>query len=322
MKKIADDIKNNSFNSLYLLYGEEKYILKLYLNKLLKALDAVDDSMNFTRFEGKQTAEKDIIEIGDTLPFFADRRVILIENSGYFKEKCERLPEYLKSIPEYLTIIFSEEEIDKRGRLYKAAAKQGCVCEFKTLSEAELSKMVAAELARSKKKIRKSTVEMFLSGAGTDFGFIACELEKLIAYSAEREEITEDDIAKICSPKIENRVFDMISDLAAGKKESAIRIYQDLILLKEPPMKMLALMERQYRIMLDMRQLLSKGMGENLIAETMGIHPYAVKKNMAIVRKYSEGELRGLLERIVGFDEDVKSGRISDRLAVEFALIG
>lgn len=321
MKRIIEDIKSGQFRRAYVLYGDEKYLLKAYLKRLLEALGASDYNLNYTRFENKQASENDLIEICDTMPFLSDRRIVVLEDSGLFKEKNEKLAEYFNDLPEYLTVIFVNPDMDKRSRLYKSVSKYNGVIEFRTQDESYITNWILSEIKNSGKKIRRSTLEMFLSGCGTDLGFISCELEKLISYSGEREEITSEDIKQVCSPQIENRIFDMISDMASGKRKEALEKYNELILLKEPPMKMLALMERQFRQLLDIRQLLAKGQGEKLIAETLGLHPYAVKKNMPLARKYSENEIRDVLEEMVSYDEDVKSGRMNDRIAVELMLM-
>lgn len=321
MSKITEDIKTGEFRQVYLIYGEERYMCRLYLSKLLQALECSDDSMNYTKFEGKQSSEDAIIEICETLPFFADRRVVLIEDTGLLREKSEKLADYFKELPEYLTVIFAEKEVDKRGRLYKAVAKYDRVEEFKLLEEKDIINWVLVELKKSGKKIKKSTLELFLNGTGEDLNFISCELEKLIAYTGEREEITADDISQVCSVRIDNKIFDMISDMAAGKRSDALKNYYDLILLKESPMKMLVLMERQFRQLLCIKQLSLKGQGERLIADNLKLHPFAVKKNMPLARKYSESELEEMLEKLVSSEEDIKSGRINERLAVELMLI-
>lgn len=321
MSKITEDIKTGEFRQAYLLYGEERYMCRAYLSRLLKALECSDDSMNYTKFEGKQASEDNIIEICETLPFFADRRVVLIEDTGLLKDKSDKLADYFKELPEYLTVIFSEKEIDKRNRLYKAVAKYERVEEFKLLEEKDIVNWILVELKKSGKKIKKSTLELFLNGTGEDMNFISCELEKLIAYTGEREEITADDINQVCSVRIENKIFDMISDMAAGKRSSALKNYNDLILLKESPMKMLVLMERQFRQLLHIKQMSIKGQGERLIADTLKLHPFVVKKNMPLARKYSESELTAMLERLAASEEDIKSGRLNERLAVELMLL-
>lgn len=319
-EKIDEDIKNGEFKSVYLLYGEEKFMRAGYLKKLLAALEVSDDSMNYTRFEGKVNVN-DIIGICDTMPFFADRRVVVVDDSALFKSKNDDLAAYLEKLPEYVVLIFNEQEADARLRLYKAAASAGRAIEFSALDENDISARVVSELKRNGKKIRKTTFDYFYSGTGSDMSFIFNELEKLICYACDRDEITINDVNAVCSVQIENRIFEMIDDVSEGKRGEALKIYHDLILLKEPPMKILALIERQFKRLLEIRQLMDGGAGAQLIADTLGMRPFVVKKNLPAARKYSERELRGFLEEAAGLDEDVKSGRINDRIAVELLLM-
>ena len=86
MKTIDNDIKAGEFKKVYLLYGEERYLIRQYRDKLIKAMVKENDTMNFSSFEGDGISQKEIIDLAETLPFFADRRVILIEDAGIFKK--------------------------------------------------------------------------------------------------------------------------------------------------------------------------------------------------------------------------------------------
>ena len=101
------------------------------------------------------------------MPFFAERRVILLENTGFFKNKTEKLADYLSSLPEYLVMIFTEEEVDKRGRMYKAAQKSGRVAEFAAQSQDTLMRWILGILKKEGRKITRADMELFLEKTGT-----------------------------------------------------------------------------------------------------------------------------------------------------------
>ena len=125
MKTIDNDIKTGQLKQVYLLYGEEQYLIRQYRDKLKKAMVAEDDTMNFSSFEGNDINQKEIIDLAETLPFFADRRMILIEDSGLFKKSAEELADYMASVPETTCFVFVEKEIDKKTKMYKAVNKIG-----------------------------------------------------------------------------------------------------------------------------------------------------------------------------------------------------
>ena len=153
MKTIDEDIRNGQFQSVYLLCGEEAYLKKQYKDKLKRAMADPDDSMNFSAYEGKGINPKEVIDLAETLPFFADRRVILIENSGFFKNSCEELAEYMPQVPETTHFIFVEDEIDKRSKLYKAVKNAGKIVEFTSQTEELLTRWVLTRIKKEGKNL-------------------------------------------------------------------------------------------------------------------------------------------------------------------------
>ena len=127
LKNIQEDIKSGKFKQVYLLYGEEAYLKQQYKRNLVKALNPDDDTMNFARYEGKCIDIRELISLFDTMPFFADRRTVLLEDTGFFKNKCEELADYMKNLPDYLYLVFCESEVDKRSRMYKAVKACGSI---------------------------------------------------------------------------------------------------------------------------------------------------------------------------------------------------
>ena len=117
MKTIDNDIKAEDFKKVYLLYGQERYLIKQYRDKLIKAMVSEGDSMNFSSFEGDGINQKEIIDLAETLPFFADRRVILIEDAGIFSKAGDELGEYLKDSPESTHFIFEIGRASCRERV-------------------------------------------------------------------------------------------------------------------------------------------------------------------------------------------------------------
>ncbi len=94
LKRINDDIKQNTFARVYLLYGPESYLRLFYTDKLCSAVLPESDTMNRALFEGDKTKESDIIDFAETIPFFAEHRLIRVKDSGFFKGSCELLPDY------------------------------------------------------------------------------------------------------------------------------------------------------------------------------------------------------------------------------------
>lgn len=155
MKTIDNDIKTGQFKQIYLLYGEEQYLIRQYRDKLKHALAADDDTMNFSAFSGSDINQKEIIDLAETLPFFADRRLILIEDSGLFKKSAEELADYMSFIPETTYFVFAEKEIDKKTKMYKQVKKNGSIVEFPRQNETTLSRWIEGRIRRNGKILQE-----------------------------------------------------------------------------------------------------------------------------------------------------------------------
>ena len=117
VKNLQEDIKTGKFKNAYLLFGEEAYLKIQYKEKLIHALNPDDDTMNFTKYEGKGIEVREMIDLCETMPFFADKRLVIMENTGFLKSSNDELADYIKHIPDYLVIVMVEKDVDKRNKV-------------------------------------------------------------------------------------------------------------------------------------------------------------------------------------------------------------
>lgn len=321
MQRINNDIKSGNFQPVYLLYGEERYLIKQYKDKLKNALCAPDDTMNSHFYEGKGISAGEIIDLAETMPFFADRKVIFLENSGFLKSSGEQLAEYIAEQNETTVLVFAETEVDKRSKLFKAIQAKGCAVEFAQQDENTLKRWIAGILSREGKKITESTVNLFLSKTGTDMENIHGELEKLICYCMDREIISAEDVEIICTTRITNHVFDMVDAIADKKQARALQLYYDLLALKEPPMRILALIARQCNLLLQTKAMRNKGYNNKDMAATLGVPAFAVGKYTAQAGKFKTATLKSAVRKCVEADHAVKSGKLNDVMSVEILIM-
>ena len=321
MKNLNEDIKTGQLKNVYLLYGEEAYLKKQYKEKLVGAIVPPGDTMNYACYEGKGTNPAELIDLAETMPFFAERRLIVVEDSGFFKNAAPDLADYIKNMPDTACFLFVETEVDKRGKLYKAVKAKGRVAELGRQDEKTLLYWIAANVKREGKQIRESTARYLIARAGDDMENLSHELEKLFAYTLGRAEITVSDIEDICTVQITNRIFDMVEAVALRKQKKALDYYYDLLALKEPPMRILYLLSRQFKLLLHVKDLQKKGYDKAAVAKTAGLHPFAAGKYMQQCRNFSEDELRSIMEDAADTEELVKTGRLSDRMSVELFIV-
>lgn len=320
MKQLNEDIKTGQFKKVYLLWGEEAYLRRQYRDRLRSAL-AGDDTMNCHYFEGKEADPREMIDLAETLPFLAERRVIVVENSGLFRKGGEELAVYMTSVPETACFIFAETEVDKRSRLYKAVKANGRVTEFPVQDENTLRRWITGLSAKEGKGITDQTVRYFLEKTGSDMSNIRTELEKLFCYTMERKTITEADVDAVCSRQVSNQIFDMVNAIADKKQERALNLYYDLLALKEPPMRILFLIARQFNLLMQVKECRKKGYDNRTIAGKTGLRDFIVGKYASQASRFEMDALKEAVNACVETEESVKTGRLNDVMSVELLII-
>lgn len=318
--KLDNDIASRRFARVYLLYGEESYLRGYYAKELCNAIVPETDNMNRLQQVGANASEEEIIEFSETLPFLSDYRLVFVKDSGFFKAQTERLPKYLQDIPDSSVLVFSESEIDKRNKLFKAVQKLGKVEEFAPQTESYLTDWAGGIFAQAGFQSERQDVSRLVSAVGTDMGRLLCEVDKVIFFCTGKTRICWDDMQAVIVPLTENRIFDMVEAAVCGDKKKALEYYADLLALKEPPMRILYLIARQYSQLMTVRVLLDDGCPD--IAQKSGLHPYAVKKLSAMARQFTRRELEKAVRSCIDLEELVKTGRLADKLSVELALLG
>lgn len=320
MKNLSQDLKDGTFRRVYLLFGDEPFLVASYKKRLREALTG-GDAMNYNYFEGKGPDVREIISLAETMPFFADRRLILIDGSGFFKSAApDELVDYMERIPETACLVFCESEVDKRNRLYKKVKELGRAVEMSRQSRDELAKWTAGLLARDGRKITRATMDYFLDRTGDDMEQIRTEAEKLVCYTMGRETVTKADIDAVGTVHVTNRIFEMVSAIVAGDRKKALDLYEDLLALKEPPMRILFLIARQFNQLLQVKELMAAGNDKSAIASKVKVPPFAAGRLMSQARAFSRDRILGCVERCVELEEDAKTGKLNERLAVELLI--
>ena len=323
MKSIDNDIKSGQLKQVYLLYGEETYLIRQYRDKLKKVMVSDEDTMNFSAFSGEDINPKEIIDLAETLPFFADRRVILMEDSGLFKKSGigDEIAEYLPEMPETTFFIFVEEAVDKRTKIFKALGKKGSTVEFKKQTDDVLARWVGGRIRKEGKGMTQAAYNLFISKTGTDMENIDKELEKLICYCLDKEMIEVTDVEAVTTEQIQNKVFDMVDAIAGHQQKRALDLYYDLLALKEPAMRIMFLITQQFQRMMVVKSMSNQGFGNKDIATKAGCPEWAVRKYQGQCRSFTMEQLKQAIKDGVDYEEAVKTGRMNDQMAVELFIV-
>ena len=147
------------------------------------------------------------------------------------------------------------------------------------------------------------------------------ELEKLISYVYGKEGSTREDVEAICTVRTENKIFDMINAIAEKKQKRALELYYDLLALKEPAMRIMYLITRQFQILMVVKSMSSRGFGSEEIAQKAGCPKWALRKYQGQCRNFTIDQLKQAVKDGADFETAVKTGQMNDQMAVELFIV-
>ena len=323
MKNIQAELKKG-ISRLYLLYGDEPYLINKNAEILREAIVGGDTTgMNETVIEGKAAMPDVIANAMNTLPFFNDRRLVILKNTGLFaagrKDDTEKTTKLIRDIPETTVLVFQENDVDKRLKLFKAAETAGTVFVCGTPSESELVKWIQALSEENGKTIDGATAAYLLRVVNGGMDEVRLELMKLISYSEEK--LDKREIDEICTKSPESQVFDLVRAVGNKRPAVAVDILSNLVLLKESPVMVIALIARQLRMLIQCGALLEEKRSAAEISSALGLRDFIAREYIAQCRSFSTEQLRQAIFELLETDYSIKSGRMEDKTAVELWII-
>lgn len=351
---LRKDIGDKTFRKVYLLFGDEDYLVRQYRNELIHAVIGSEDSMNLNIHRSESLDWSVIQDEIMSMPFFAEHRMVVLEDTRLFMSRkaakdaeaadsgessgdedlAAQVAAFIPKIPDSTVVLFVEQpdekkaggkkgriSVDKRGKLYKAVSKTGLAAEFGSMDTQSLSRWVAGRLAGEKIRITSGAMERFLQMTGNDMSHINTETQKLISYAGEGGVIHLNDVEAITSEILEGRVFRMIDLIARHECAAALSLYSDLLQLRESPGMIFALIMKQYDRMMLAKDIMERGGGIPQIMSELKLADWQARQLMGQARYYTLEQVRNLTEECIRIRQLVQSGRMEEQLATELVII-
>lgn len=334
--EVLQQIKLGKILPVYLLYGEEAYLMRHLEKQIIDALLTPDErEMNLTVLD-HDPETKELVNLIETVPFMGGKNVIVIRGTALFKSRGgpgepgaadidEQLLATLDNMPEYSHVVFSStDKADKRRKIYKTVEKNGAAVELAPLKAGEIRPWLSARLAEKGKKMDSDAVEYLMGVISVmqqiSLGFLESEIEKLSLYTGERNTITYDDLTAVFSSMPEVSVFAMIDALSQKHTVKALELINQQLAAGEHPLRLLALLSRQVRMLWQAKEMHSIGHDGRRIAAMLGVPPFVGEKMIRQSKNFTADRLKNALLALANADYDYKSGH-ADNIVLENIII-
>ena len=332
IENLEKELNNKELKSLYLFFGEEKYIIETNTKKIKNIFGETIKGINYVLID--ETNVGTIISEIETPSFGYNKKLIIAKNTGLLKKEtkrknneitnikenlCKYLSENLDLIKQSIILIIIEEEAEKQ-ELYNIIDKNGVVCKFDFQKPAQLISRLKSICNMYKVEIENYTLQYFIESCGTNMEELINEIRKLIEYAGAGGKIQNEDIDKLCIKKLESVIFDLTDNLGKRQIKKALEVLHNLIYQKEPIQKILITLYNHFKKI----YVTSIAIKENKeIASSLNLKPnqmFLINKYKNQARYFKERELRKILEELINLDYNYKNGMIDLQLGLETIL--
>lgn len=339
---LENNLKSGKLNSVYLLYGEERFLLDNSVKKIKKLFGEMINGINYIQIDSSNVSE--IVADIETPAFGYPKKLIIAKDTGLFQKakrgkstatqaetkskkdenKLEnKLAAYLEEnidlINDSVILIFIENEAEKNN-LYKEIDKLGGVCNFERQKPAELARRIKQICNAYKVNIDSVTLNYFIETCGTSLQDLINEIRKQIEYVGENGTITKQNIDLLAIKQFESIIFDLTDSLGRKNIAEALQVLKNLLYAKEPIQKIFITLYGHFKKLYITKVAINEKLN---VAESLNLKPnqtFLVNKYTMQSKYFKEAELRKLLQEFIDLDYKAKSGAIDLNVGLEAVL--
>ena len=307
--------------SVLLFRGEDQVQKREALSALRKALlpEGLED-LNETILEDPDADA--IIAAAETLPFMADRRLVMIRDYPPLvgrKEPEDRLLDYLPQAPASAVILFfCVQPVDRKKKLCKILEKLGGDVDFEPLKGPALTSFVVRAFRDLGRKCSERTADYLIFTSGSDTAVLQSEIAKIAAFHPEVPAVSSDDISALATPSAENHIFRLTDAICAGQADQALTLLRNLLLNGERPEGIIAILLRQFRLLQHVKIMQYEKRSSADIQTALGLkNSFALQSWLTQAKSFTGGQVKAAVACCLEADLSAKSGRLTGKSALD-----
>lgn len=313
---------------VHLFYGTDEFAIASRVNEFHQVMgDVTTASMNTSRLDGRTVTEDDLNNAVNSMPFLAPQRLIIFNNpSARYAQAAQqkKFLEFLKQVPDSANLILIEvSQVKETHWLVKWARNAGTDVEARSFNMPKLREMpdwIIKEAQAQSGKIDRQAAMRLAEMTGEDTRQASQEITKLLTYVDYKHAIELADVEAVSIVTAQGNVFEMVDALGTGNGKKALASLHQL-LDSEEPFQIFGMVVRQFRLLLQVREIMDARGNTQTASRELGIAPFVAEKVYGQARGFKIETLEAIYHRLLQLDEDVKTGAMPIETALEIFVV-
>ena len=330
---LEGEIKKNDISNGYIFCGLDEELIKISVNSIINKVVEKDFlDLNLIKLDGLTTTFEDIENACETLPFFGDKKVVVVYRANFLKEKPDKdvaktyteILKYIKDLPSHTVLIMyylfnDKRDTPKKNKKLTTLDKYVKVVHCDKLKKDRYYKKVDDLFKEKGRTIGKIQLRYFADKVQNNFDIIKREIDKLDCYALGRE-ITKEDIDKLIQNKSEDDIFDLVEYISIRKVEKALDLLDELLFKADQHMLIISSIGNHFRRLHEIKVYLSQGKKLDFFMSKYRLPQFVCEKLMNQASKFTVKQLSKLIRICVDTELKLKSSASEKQLEMELML--
>lgn len=314
-----------TLSNVYVILGQADYFQRRLKRGFKQQVPAEEQTMNFASYDMDTVPLAVALDDAMAAPFFGERRVVCIDNPQFLtgetkKQKVEHdidsLQKYLESpMPSTVLVFFAPyDKLDARKKVTKQLKKVATMVEINQFSERDVRQFVTDQLKQDGYTMEPAALNDLIQRTDADLTLIMSELPKLELYTLPEKTITQAAISGLVTQTLTQNVFDLVNRVLAKNTAGAVTLYRELLQAKEEPLKINAILQGQFRLLIQTKVLAKQGYSQGKLASILKVHPYRIKLALQTHRRFQLTDLNRAYLGLFRVEKQMKSTNMDPEL--------
>ncbi|KXK13147.1 MAG: DNA polymerase III subunit delta [Chloroflexi bacterium OLB14] len=316
--------------NIFFLHGNDEFAITRKLKEFESDFsDVTTADMNTARLEARSMTENDLNNAVNAMPFLAPKRLVILSNpSAKYNnpQTRKKFAEFLNVIPETAKLVMHEliepKEIDKHW-LIKLAGKENSKIKTQAFflpKQRDMAGWIINEAKNQDGKIEPQAAAKLAEMVGVDTRQAGMEISKLLAYVNWQRPVRGSDVEAVCIVTSQQSVFDFVDALSQGNGKVAQKLLHRL-LENEDPFALWGMVVRQFRLLIQAREILDGRGNKDDVARALSVHPFVAEKTTGQATRFSIESLESIYRKLLRIDEQVKTSQVTLDLALDTLIV-
>jgi len=313
-----------------LFFGEDTFYIKNKVKQSIREFEA--DDFNISTYDLDEVLLTEALNDAWTIPFISERKVVVCQNAHFLSptkpkkmlnHNVDYLKEYLENPAENTLLIITvpQQKLDERLAIVKRIKKQAKVVECKLKSGQDLVAWAKRQVGNLGMTIDQDALSEFMKRVSHSTEFAFLEMRKLLLYAQSEKHIDKLMIENVITKNIEDNVYEITNAILARNHQEALRIYKDLTLYSEDPLRILGIIIRKYREMLETKMVLETNQEPNAVQNYFNVSSGRAYYMMQNAKSVPTEKIKLHLKHLEKLDYHIKTGRIDKKMALELFIL-